>query len=165
MAPSDVLIKTAKAYLNALSTVDPEGIAANTAESFYITIAPYSTGITKDDGVSVRRESLIQRFHTQRSMISSMNVKVEKEWPPNESNNQVTIWTTAKADFHPEIVGYDSKDDWIFKPEVLFIFTMDDSGEKIKHIFEFQDSLALQGMAAVFGKATKKLGHEMPDDH
>lgn len=165
MAPSDVLLKTAKAYLNALSTVDPDGIAANTAESFYITIAPYSTDMTKDDGVSVRRESLNQRFHGQRSMISSMNIKIEKEWPPNEGSNQVTIWTTAKADFHEEIIGDDSKDDWIFKPEVLFIFTMDDSGEKVNHIFGFQDSLALQGMTAVFGKAMKKLGHEMAARH
>jgi hypothetical protein len=162
MAPSDVLLKTAKAYLNALSTVDSNGIAAITADSFYITMAPYSTGLTGHDGVSVGRDSLVQSYHGLKAVLSSMNVKIEKEWPPNEASNQVTIWTTANADFHPQIVGADSKADWVFKPETLFLFTMDESGEKIKHLFEFQDSVAMQSMNAVFGKATEMLGHATP---
>jgi hypothetical protein len=162
MAPSDVLLNTAKAYLNALSTVDGNGIAAITADSFYITMAPYSTGLTGHNGVSVDRDSLVQRYHGLKAVLSSMNVKIEKEWPPNEASNQVTIWTTANADFHPKIVGDDSKDDWVFKPETLFLFTMDESGEKIKHLFEFQDSVAVQSMNAVFGKAMEMLGHAMP---
>jgi hypothetical protein len=91
-----------------------------------------------------------------------MNVKIEKEWPPNEASNQVTIWTTANADFQPQIMGDDSKDDWVFKPETLFLFTMDESGEKIKHLFEFHDSVRVQSMNAVFGKAMERLGNVMP---
>jgi predicted lipoprotein with Yx(FWY)xxD motif len=162
MAPSDILLKTAKAYLNALSTVHGNGIAAVTADSFYITMAPHSTGFSGQDGVSVVRNSLVQRYHGLKAVLSSMNVKIEKEWPPNEASNQVTIWTTADADFQPQIVGDDSKDDWVFKPETLFVFTMDESGEKIKHLFEFQDSVGVQSMSAVFGKAMERLGSAIP---
>ena len=125
-------------------------------------MAPYSTGLTGHDGVSVGRDSLVQRYHGLKAVLSSMNVKIEKEWPPNESSNQVTIWTTADADFQPQIVGDDSKDDWVFKPETLFVFTMDESGEKIKHLFEFQDSVGVQSVNAVFGKAMERLGNAMP---
>lgn len=111
MAPSDVLLTTAKAYLNALTTVDSNGIAAVTAESFYVTIAPHSTGLTGHDGVAVNRDALLQRFAGLKTILSAMNVKIEKHWPPNEGSNQVTLWTTASADFLPQIVGDDSKDD------------------------------------------------------
>jgi len=162
MAPSDVLLKTAKAYLNAISTVDSNSIAAITVDSFYITMAPYSTGFSGEDGVSVVRNSLVQRFHGLKAVLSSMNIKIEKEWPPNEASNQVTMWTTSNADFQPQVVGDDSKDDWVFKQEALFLFTMDESGEKIKHLFEFQDSVGVQSMNAVFGKAMERLGNAMP---
>jgi hypothetical protein len=39
---------------------------------------------------------------------------------------------------------------------------MDESGEKIKHLFEFQDSVGVQSMNAVFGKAMERLGNAMP---
>jgi hypothetical protein len=159
MAPSDVLLKSAKAYLNALSTVDSNGLAAATSEAFHVTLGPHSTGLTEE---SISRDTLTQRFAGLKAVISSMNVKIEKEWPPNEASNQVTIWTTANADFRPEIVGDDGRDEWVFKPETVFIFTMDESGEKITHLFEFQDSLAVQNMNAVFGKAMERLGQVAP---
>lgn len=113
MAPSDVLLKTAKAYLNALSTIDGNSLAAITADPFYVTMAPYSTGFSGQDGVSVVRNSLVQRYHDLKAMLSSVNVKIEKEWPPNEASSQVSIWTTANADFQPQIVCDDSMDDWV----------------------------------------------------
>lgn len=165
MALSDVLLKTAKTYLNALSDIDANGLAAITTDSFYVTMAPNSTGLAKPDGVSVRRDSLVQQFQGLGALLSSMNVKIEKEWPPNEISKQVTILTTASADFKPQIVGNESKDDWAFKPETLFIFTMDDCGQKVKHLFEFQDSIAVQGMNTVFARAMERLGQVKPGDN
>ena len=162
MAPSDVLLSTAKAYLDALSAVDADGIAAITTESFYATLAPSSTGLSGKDGVSATRQDIIQRFAGLKAAIASMNIQIQQEWPPNEASNQVTIWTKADADFLPQIVGDDSKDDWSFKPETLFIFTMDESGKKVERVFEFQDSLAVQGMTPLFVKAMEKIGMSLP---
>jgi hypothetical protein len=145
--------------------VDGNSIAAVTEDAFYVTMAPYSTGFSGQDGVSVVRNSLVQRYHGLKAVLSSMNIKIEKEWPPDEASNQVTIWTTGNAVFHPQIVGDDSQDDWVFKPETLFLFTMDESGEKIKHLFEFQDSMGVQGMNAVFGKAMERLGNVVPGNN
>jgi hypothetical protein len=88
-----------------------------------------------------------------------MNVKIEKEWPPNEATNQVFLHTTASAEFLPQIVRQDDRDEWVFKPETLFVFTMNGSGEKIEHLFEFQDSVAVQSMGPVFARAMERLGH------
>lgn len=163
MAPSEVLLNTARAYLNALSTIDAEGIAATTNETFHITIAPSSTGLSGHNGVSTTRQDLMHHFTGLKAVLSSMNVHIEQEWPPNEASNQVTVWTTANGEFHPHIVGDDSKEDWVFRPETLFLFTMDTTGKKIERLVEFQDSLAVQGMGQLFGKAMGRLGHPMPD--
>jgi hypothetical protein len=159
MVSAATLLATAKRYLKALSTVDADEIAAVTRESFYSTLAPSSMGLTPSDGVSVTRNALVERYRGLKALISSMNVKIEKEWPPNEATNQVFLHTTASADFLPQIIGEDSKDEWSFKPETLFVFTMDESGEKIEHLFEFQDSVAVQSMGPVFARAMERLGH------
>lgn len=156
MAPSATLLKTAKDYFNALSTLNTDALTALTTESFYITMAPNSTGLTREDGVSVLREGLLQRFQGMKAVTSCLNVKIQREWPANEASNQVTMLTTGDVDFHPHIVGDDSKDEWVFRPEVLYIFTMDESGEKVTHLFEFQDSVALKTMGPVFAKAMEK---------
>lgn len=158
MAPSEILLKTAKAYLNSVSTVNPDALAAVTTETFYITMAPHSTGLSTDDGVSVTRGALLERFQMLKTIVTSTNIKIKQEWPPNEATNQVTIWANADADFAPAIVGNDSKDDWVWKPETIFIFTMDESGEKVKHVLEFQDSEEMKIMTALMGKAIGKLG-------
>jgi hypothetical protein len=159
MVSAAILLATAKQYLNALSTVDADRIAAVTCESFYSTLAPSSMGLTPPDGVSITRIALIERYRGLKALISSMNVKIEKEWPPNEATNQVFLHTTASAEFLPQIVRQDDRDEWVFKPETLFVFTMNGSGEKIEHLFEFQDSVAVQSMGPVFARAMERLGH------
>ncbi|KAB5526278.1 hypothetical protein GE09DRAFT_467147 [Coniochaeta sp. 2T2.1] len=155
MAPSPTLLATARSYLHALSTISPDGIAAVTTPSFSTTVAPNSTGLT---AAPVTRDSLVQRYRGLKAVLSSMNVQVEREWPLDEGNNQVIVWTTARAEFRPEIVGKDKEEDWTFNPETLFVFTMDETGEKVESLFEFQDSVALRGMDAVFGRAMERLG-------
>jgi hypothetical protein len=162
MVSGTVLLETATRYLNALSTIDGDGIAAVTCESFYSALGPSSMGLLPPNGVSVTRSALVERYHGLKALMSSMNVKIEKEWPPNEAANQVTIWTTASADFLPQIVGDDDISEWSFKPETLFIFTMNETGDKIEHVFEFQDSVAMQNMGPVMAKAMERLGQATP---
>ena len=154
MAPSQTLLATARAYLNALSTISAEGIEAITTPSFTATVGPTSTGLT---GTPLTRDALVQRYQGLKSILSSMNVKIEREWPPMESSNQVIIWVTASADFLPEFLGDDSKDDWTMKPEAMFAFTMDKTGEKVDSLFEFQDNVALRDMEEIMGRAMARL--------
>ncbi|KAL2203957.1 hypothetical protein CC79DRAFT_1388678 [Sarocladium strictum] len=155
MAPSETLVKTAKAYLDAISTVNSDALAAITTESFHVDMCPASTGYS---GQPIPRDALIQRFQGLPGMISSMNIKIERLWPANEASNQVTVWTTAEATFTPAVVQDDKKEDWVYKPETVFIFEMDESGEKVSKLFEFQDSLGFKDMNATFGRAMERLG-------
>lgn len=155
MAPSDVLVKTAQAYINAISTVNSDALAAITSDSFHVDMGPASTGFS---GQPIPRDALIQRFQGLSAMISSMNIKIERIWPANEASNQVVAWTTAEATFTPAVVQDDKKEDWVFRPETVFIFEMDDSGEKVSKLFEFQDSLGVKDMNATFGRAMERLG-------
>jgi hypothetical protein len=161
MAPSNVLLKSAKAYLDSISTIDPDALAAVTADSFYVTMGPKSTGFSTDDGVSVTRDALVERFRGLKAILLATNIDIKQEWPPNEATNQVTFWATANAEFKPEIVGDDDKEEWVWRPETIFIFTMDESGEKVKHLLEFQDTEAMKAMNVLMGKAMARLGQGM----
>lgn len=80
MAPSDVLLKTARAYLNAINTIDADGIAAVTADSFYVKLSPASAGI----GEKVERAALLERFNGLKNIMSTLNITIKQEWPVNE---------------------------------------------------------------------------------
>ncbi|KAB5533575.1 hypothetical protein GE09DRAFT_364284 [Coniochaeta sp. 2T2.1] len=169
MAPSPTLLATARAYLAALSTISADGLAAITTPSFTTTVAPSppsSSSSSTTPVVVVTRDSLIQRYRTLQLILLSMNVAVRREWPPDEGNNTVVVWTRARAEFRPEITGRRERkgeedkeeEDWTFNPETLFVFTMDqETGEKVESLFEFQDSVALRGMDSVFGRAMERL--------
>ncbi|KAH8170150.1 hypothetical protein LIA77_10694 [Sarocladium implicatum] len=157
MAPSEVLVKTAKAYLKGLNDINADAIAAVTAPEFVVRTAPVSANIGDSTG-EVTRERLLQQYTFLTPILNTLNLTLKREWPANEAFNQVSLLYTGDFEFHTHIVGDDKKEDWQFKPEVLYIFTMDESGEKIKELFEFQDSIPIQGLQKLFEKAMGQAG-------
>lgn len=157
MAPSQILSKTAKAYIKALSDVDADAIAAVTTEDYTIQTSPTSANIGDATG-QVTREKLLQQYQFLPPVLSTLNLQVKKEWPANEATNQVSLLSTGDFKFHSRIIGDDKEEDWQFKPEVLYIFTMDESGEKVKELFEFQDSSVVRGLQKMFEKAMGRIG-------
>jgi hypothetical protein len=157
MAPSQVLLETAKAYIKGLSDVDADAIAAVTTEDYAIQTAPTSANIGDASG-EVTRERLLQQYQFLTPILSTLNLQIKKEWPANEATNQVYLLSTGDFKFQSHIIGDDKEEDWQFKPEVLYIFTMDESGEKVKKLFEFQDSSVVKGLQKMFEKAMGRIG-------
>lgn len=158
MAPSELLLKTAKAYLSAVDNIDSDGMLATTTDNFYVSISPASARLGDDDG-RASRDTLIKRFQGLKHAMSSLHLNITQEWQPNEATRQVFLQATGDIEFLPSVIGDDNKDEWVFKNEVFYVFTMNESGDKVEHLLEFVDSLAVQAMPALFGKAMKKLGH------
>ena len=90
MTPAETLLKTAKAYLNAITKVDPNALAAVTTDSFNVTIAPASCGF----GDSVTREAIIQRFNALANVVVELGVEIKQTWV-NEAADQITVWTAG----------------------------------------------------------------------
>lgn len=55
----------------------------------------------------------------------------------NEAGRQVTIWCDGEATFHDEVKDSGlSEKEWTYQGEYIFIFDMDESGEKIESVVE-----------------------------
>ena len=156
MAPAEVLLKTARAYIRALDSLDIDGLRAITTPDFSIFIGPASTRLGADDGTATR-DVFLQRFTGMKKLVRTLHTQIVKEWPPNEASNQVTLHAVGDTEWLPEVVGDDDPKEWDWKGEVLMILTMDESGEKVKHKFDFTDSSEAAKMTELFKKATTKL--------
>ncbi|KAF7542234.1 hypothetical protein G7Z17_g11757 [Cylindrodendrum hubeiense] len=152
MVPASTLIDTATSYLKAISTVDHEALAAIITESFNVTLAPESTGLG-----TATRSDLIGRFKGLQGVVTAFGVNIKQTWP-NEATNQVIVWTFGDATFKSHIIGDDDPEEWVWKSENIFIFTMDSTGEKVEHLLEFCDSKGIEVMGKLFTKAFERLG-------
>ncbi|KAH6688881.1 hypothetical protein F5X68DRAFT_204519 [Plectosphaerella plurivora] len=151
MAPSQTLLKTAKAYLTALEGVDAPSLEAVTTDNMTVTLAPASAGL----GPSATRAELLGRFEGLKHILSSLHIEIKQIWV-NEAANQVTIWTSGGSIFKPEVIGDDDAAEWEYNSENMFLFTMDEGGEKITHLLEWCDSLSVQKMMVLFPKAAER---------
>jgi hypothetical protein len=81
-----------------------------------------------------------------------------KEYIESESGNQVIVWATSKTQFREEVKdGGKSEEEWEFGGEYVFMFTMDESGEKIVRTVEFLDSVATQELLGLMQRARGNL--------
>jgi ketosteroid isomerase-like protein len=81
-----------------------------------------------------------------------------KEIYINETNRQITIWATAKAEFKREAMDGDEKE-WDYTGEYIFILDVNDDG-KIVRILEFLDSLATKRVMGLMVRAKQNLEKE-----
>ncbi|KAL4812704.1 hypothetical protein BDW67DRAFT_188388 [Aspergillus spinulosporus] len=81
-----------------------------------------------------------------------------KEYIESQSTNQDVVWATSKAQFRDEL-----KDDripeseWEFGGEYVFMFTMDEDGEKVVRCVESLDSLATKRLLELAARARVNL--------
>jgi hypothetical protein len=89
-----------------------------------------------------------------------------KEIIDNPTANQVLVWTTASADWLPEIMRRDVEEDWKYTGEYMFLLSFEEGesgvdGEggvfkRIERIVEFVDS---KGTARLEGLMKKGRDH------
>lgn len=76
----------------------------------------------------------------------------------DEQQNRVIVWAESEAFFKQELKDEGSSDEeWTYKGEYMFVFSMDESGRKIKRIMEFLDSKAAEHARNLVKRATANL--------
>lgn len=66
-----------------------------------------------------------------------------KEYIESDSGNQVVVWATSKTEFREELKDDGiAREEWEYAGEYVFMFTMDESGEKVVKCIEFLDGAA-----------------------
>ena len=90
-------------------------------------------------------QSLIERFPV-----------TAKEIIEDEKLNRVALWATSEAKFREEVMDEDDEEDWVYKGEYVFIFSIDESG-KIERVVEFLDSKVAEKGMELIGRAKENL--------
>lgn len=79
----------------------------------------------------------------------------------DDEQNRVIIWALGEAHFKEEVRDNGLTDEeWLYKGEYMFIFTMDKSGEKIERVVEFLDSKAAENGRSLIRRAMNNLQHQ-----
>ena len=92
-----------------------------------------------------RMQPLIERFPV-----------TVKEIMEDEKLNRVVVWATSEAKFREEVMDGNDEEDWVYKGEYVFIFSMDESG-KIERVVEFLDSKVAEKVMRLTGRAKENL--------
>lgn len=74
----------------------------------------------------------------------------------DEKLNRVVVWATSEAKFREEVMDGNDEEDWVYKGEYVFIFSMDESG-KIERVVEFLDSKVAEKVMRLTGRAKENL--------
>ncbi|KAK7420925.1 hypothetical protein QQX98_002489 [Neonectria punicea] len=101
------------------------------------------------------REGFTAHTSRFRGVLRSFPMRMKETWP-NPSLNQVIIWADSETDFHDHVKDGDDESGWKLHGEYMWVLTMDESGEKIKHVLEFLDSKATEKIGGVMARAFKK---------
>jgi hypothetical protein len=129
-------LETATKYINHFATLDSSLLETLLAENHIHEFAPKSMnppGPFDKPGFLAYSGSL-------HEIMTGFPVYA-KEYIESENENQVTVWTTSKTEFREDV-----KDDgilaeeWVYEGEYVFMFWMDESGQKIIRTVEFLDS-------------------------
>ena len=132
------LHQTAKQFLDQFGTLDVQALESILADNYYHEFAPASI----NPPGPFDRPGFLNHHGTIRDIMIGFPVAA-KEYIVSEASRQVTVWATAETVFRDEAKdGEVSEEEWRFKGEYVFMFTMDESGEKITRTIEFLDSKA-----------------------
>lgn len=74
----------------------------------------------------------------------------------DEKLNRIVVWATSEAKFREEVMDGNDEEDWVYKGEYVFIFSMDESG-KIERVVEFLDSKVAEKVMRLTGRAKENL--------
>lgn len=91
-----------------------------------------------------------------REIMTGFPVSI-KECVESEGSNQVTVWATSRTEFREEVEDTEmSEQEWVYKGEYVFMFWMDDIGQKIVRTVEFLDSEGTNGVLRPLMKRARR---------
>lgn len=152
-------LQTAKKYINHFATLDTDTLASVLAADYSHHFAPASLAFPSP----FTREQFLEHSAVLKKVMTGFPV-FAKEYVESEASNQVTVWATSRAQFREEVTGQDEeeKKKWEFEGEYVFMFWMDDTGEKVVRTVEFLDS---KGTEYVGRPLLKKANEKMQAEH
>ncbi|KAH8169094.1 snoaL-like domain-containing protein [Sarocladium implicatum] len=147
------LLDTAQALFDALAAFDTKRMGEILDPSYEHTFAPSS----EEFGPPIGKQAFIERFAGISPVLTGIVMKPVQSWA-NDQTRTVTIHATGAPTFRDTIKAEeDVKDEWDFSGEYMFVFTMDESGEKIVKTFEFVEGKVATKMKAQIPKAFMRL--------
>ncbi|KAJ5081883.1 hypothetical protein NUU61_010147 [Penicillium alfredii] len=157
----DIILLTMPSTLRQTALTFIDGFKSLSADSFLAVLAPTSIHKFAPSSISVPPDLDPNTFahHVQnlRNVLSGFPV-FPKEIFENEEKRQVTVWATSLAIFRDEVKDKAlSDEEWAYRGEYIFIFTMDESREKIVNILEFVDSKGTERLRELMARARRKL--------
>lgn len=152
-------LQTAKKYIGHFATLDTETLASVLSEDHVHQFTPASIDLPGPLG----KQAFLDHSARLRRVMTGFPVHA-KEYVESEGANQVTAWATSRAEFREEVVGGEEgegKRGWEYEGEYVFMFWMDESGEKIRRTVEFLDSKGTEdGLRPLMKRANEKVGRE-----
>ncbi|KAL4734525.1 hypothetical protein BDV11DRAFT_54250 [Aspergillus similis] len=150
--PSQRLL-TAQKFISYFATLENAILEPLLAESYHHQFAPAAL----NPPGPFDRAGFLAHLGGLKDIMSGFPV-FAKEYIESQSANQVVVWATSKTQFREEV-----KDDGVsenereFGGEYVFMFTMDESGEKVVRCVEFLDSLATKRLLELVARARANL--------
>ncbi|CAG9975611.1 unnamed protein product [Clonostachys byssicola] len=147
---SDTLLSTATAYFQVFNALDPDVISHIQSDNYTHQFGPASLNMP-----TRTKETFAAHLKYLAGVLESFTVSIKQAWV-NPSLKQVTVWAVSETKFHDHVKDNDNAEEWKFHGEYIFILDMDETGEKVKHVFEFLDSKATEDLRLLAARAFKK---------
>ncbi|CAI7602257.1 hypothetical protein N7533_001773 [Penicillium manginii] len=145
--------KTALSYLEGFKTLSPDIFLAFLAPTAIHRFAPASLSPPEPMSPNV----FASHLEGLREVLAEFPV-FPKEIFENGDKGQVTIWATSEAKFREGCKDDGlTEEEWAYQGEYIFIFTLDESKERIVDIVEFLDSKGTERLRALMTRARKNL--------
>ncbi|KAL5001059.1 hypothetical protein BDV10DRAFT_161295 [Aspergillus recurvatus] len=150
--PSQRLL-TAQKFISYFTSLDNAILESLLADSYHHQFAPAALNPPGPFG----KTGFLAHLSGLKDVMDAFPV-FGKEYIESENNNQVVVWATSKTQFRDEAKGDGiSEEEWEFGGEYVFMFTMDESGEKVVRCVEFLDSLATKRLLELVTRAKGNL--------
>jgi hypothetical protein len=149
-------VRTAKAFLDVFRALDTNILHDVLAEDYKHTFGPAS--ISSQLPSSLSKDGFIGHLSGASQLLTTFGVTEVLDLIDSESSNSVWVHCTCAAEFRPEVIeGLGEKSEWEYTGEYVFMFWMDESGEKIARCYEMLDSLATKRMLGLMARASENL--------
>ena len=143
------LTQTALKFLSGFQSLSPDIFLAVLSPTAIHEFAPASCSPPAPKTPT----TLANHITTLKQVLAGFPVH-PKEIFENEEKRQVTIWATSLAVFRDDVKDAGlSDEEWGYRGEYIFIFTMDESQEKIIRVLEFVDSKGTDRLRVLMARA------------
>lgn len=143
--------QTALAFLETFQDLDVDANLALRAPDCVHQMAPASLGNPAD---GMNNDQFGAHCRGLKLILAHLPV-APKQVFHYPGSNIVTIWATSEATFRPEVM--DDELQWEYHGEYVFVFTLNQNGDRIQHIVEFLDSQKVAQVGVLLKRAKENL--------